>query len=169
MSALANLETGLKVPGGLIMSFRYAMELGRSQDISQDFDDPCLRSISGHTTPIAGILRDVLFRLKGTSVTFRRDFLVCDVIDNIADVMFGASFIQEQFKLLLERVTSLRNTFTSWSSTKREDRVEKLERERRECEEQIKENERKLAQLKKEQARLQALRDQGEKAAVQRQ
>lgn len=57
--AMANLDTGLKVTGGLIMSCQYAKELGRYQDISQDFVDPCLRSISGHLTPVAGILRDV--------------------------------------------------------------------------------------------------------------
>ncbi|MCJ1270266.1 hypothetical protein MMC22_010162 [Lobaria immixta] len=111
--AMANLDTGLKVTGGLIMSSQYAKELGRYQDISQDFVDPCLRSISGHLTPVAGILRDVSFRLKGTSVTFMRDFFICDAIDGLVDIMFGASFIRNQFKLFFERVKECFSTFAT--------------------------------------------------------
>ncbi|MCJ1465957.1 hypothetical protein MMC07_004576 [Pseudocyphellaria aurata] len=74
MPALANLDTGLKVPGGLIMSSRYAKEIGMFFNISTDFVDPHMQSISGHHTSVTGVLRNVRFRLKGTSITFARDF-----------------------------------------------------------------------------------------------
>lgn len=160
--AVANIDTGLKVPGGLIMSSRYTTEIGRLHEISSDYDDPCLRSISGHLTPVSGVLRDVVFRSKGTSVTFKRDFYICDAIDNMVDVMFGASFIKDQFKLLFERVQSLCGTFAGWFSTKKETAEERLERERRECEQKMKANERELVRLEKERARLEALRQQSQ-------
>lgn len=151
MPALANLDTGLKVPGGLIMSTRYVKELGRYQDISKDFVDPYMRSISGHHTTVTGILRNVTFRLKGTSATFIRDFYVCDAIDGLVDVMMGASFIKDHFKLLFEKVKECFSTFATWFSTKKEDPVEKEERERREREQRIEANNREIARLRKEQ------------------
>lgn len=166
---MANLDTGLKVTGGLMMSSQYAKELGRYQDISQDFVDPCLRSISGHLTPVAGILRDVLFRLKGTSVTFKRDFFICDAIDGLVDIMFGASFIKNQFKLLFERAKECFSTFATWFSTKKESTEEKAERERRERDQRIKANQREIERLRKEQQILQAAQRQSQEGAGSRQ
>lgn len=156
MPALANLDTGLKVPGGLIMSSHYAKEIGRYQDISKDFVDPCMRSISGHHTTVTGVLRNVVFRLKGTSATFIRDFYVCDAIDGLVDIMIGASFIRDQFKLLFEKVKECFSTFATWFSTKKEDAEEKEERERREREQRIKANHREIARLQREQELLEA-------------
>lgn len=153
MPALANLDTGLKVPGGLIMSSQYAEEIGMDHDISRDFVDPCMRSISGHHTPITGILRNVRFRLKGTSVTFIREFYICDAIDGLVDIVIGASFIKDQFKLLFETVFY---TFATWFSTKKEDAREKEERERREREQRFKANKREIARLQREQKLLEA-------------
>lgn len=172
---MANLDTGLKVPGGLIMSSQYAKELERYQDISRDFVDPCLQSISGHLTPVTGILRDVVFRLKGTSVTFKRDFYVCDAIDGLVDIMLGASFITNQFKLLFDRVKALGsgakaalNTFATWFSTRKESKGEKLERERREHDQRIKANEREIERLQKEQQMLEAAHRQSQQAVSSR-
>jgi hypothetical protein len=156
--ALANLDTGLKVPGGLIMSSRYARELGRYQDISHEFADPCLRSISGHLTPVTGVLRDVVFRLKGTSVTFRRDFFICDALDDLVDIMLGASFIRDHFKLFFERVRECFSTFATWFSTRKETKEEKVEREWRERDQQIKAHEREILRLQKEQQKVEDAR-----------
>lgn len=156
MPALADLDTGLKVTGGLIMASQYAKEIGMYQNISKKFVDPCMRSISGHHTPVTGILRNVRFRLKGTSVTFIRDFYVCDAIDGLVDIMIGASFIKEQFKLLFEKVKGFCSTFATWFSTKKEDAKEKAERERREREQRIKANQREITRLQSEQELLQA-------------
>ncbi len=152
--ALANLDTGLKVPGGLVMSERYARELGRYNDISQDFTDPGMRSVSGHDVCVTGILRDVTFRLKGTSVTFLKDFYVCNIIDDMVDIMAGAQFIRDQFNLLFGKVKEFFSTFATWFSTKKEGKEEKEERERREREQRIKANQREIARSQREQEAL---------------
>lgn len=141
------------------MSARYAKELGRQHDIDQDFADPCLRSISGHLTPITGILRDVVFRLKGTSVTFRRDFYICDAIDDMVDIMFGASFITENFKLLFEKVKDFCSTFSIWRPWKKVSPQEEMERERLKKEQDMEANklESKRQQNEKEQLEVRQL------------
>lgn len=156
MPGLANLDTQLKVANGLVMSARYAREIGRHGDISYDFVDPCLRSISDHITPVVGILRNMPFRLKGTSVTFHRDFWICDAIDSIVDIMVGASFIAENFKLLFEKVKSLCSTFAGWFSTQKETTREKKEREQRERQQKLDAIKRERARLEREQALLEA-------------
>jgi hypothetical protein len=150
------------------MSSQYAKELGRHGDISQDFIDPCLRSISGHLTPVTGILRDVVFRLKGTSVTFKRDFFVCDAIDGMVDLMFGAHFIKNQFKLLFERVKECFSTFATWFSTRKETEEEREERERRERDQRIKANQREISRLQKEQQILEAANRQSQEGGAGR-
>jgi len=138
-----------------MMSAQYAKEIGRYEDISRNFVDPCMKSISGHDTAITGVIRNVAFRLKGTSITFRRDFFVCDAIDGFVDIMMGASFIKDQFKLLFGRVKEFFSTFATWFSTKKEDGGgEKEERERREREQRIKANQREITRLRKEQQEL---------------
>lgn len=144
------------------MSSQYAKDISRYQDISQDFDDPCLRSISGHPTPVKGILRDVTFRLKGASVTFKKDFFICDAIDGLADIMFGANFITNHFRVLFERVKEC--MFASWFSTKKESKEEKAERERLERDQKIKAYQREIARLQKEQLMLEAAQRQGQAA-----
>ena len=153
---LASLDTQLKVTNGLVMSSRYAKEIGLDQNISTEFIDPCLRSISGHITPVVGILRNVNFRLKGTSVTFSRDFWVCDAIDSLVDIMVGASFIAENFKLLFDRFKSLCSTFAGWFSTKKETPEEKAQREEQERRQKLEAIKRERARLEREQALLEA-------------
>ena len=154
MPALANLDTGLKVQGGLVMSARYAKDIGKFSSISSDFSDPCLQSVSGHSTPVIGILRDLRFRLKGSSVTFIRDFYVCDAIDGLVDIMAGAEFIKEQFKLLFGRVRQFCSAFSTWFCRKKESPEEKEERERQQRQQKIKANELEIARLQKEQESL---------------
>ena len=154
MPALANLDTGMKIPGGLVMSSHYAKETGLYQNISKDFTDPCMRAISGHDVAVRGIIRNVRFRLKGTSFTFMRDFFICDAID--VDVMVGASFVQEQFHLFFEKVKKCFSRFGAWFATKKESVKEREERQRRELEQTIKANEMEIKRLKKEQEKLRA-------------
>lgn len=64
VSGLANIDTQLKIKRGaggddLVMSSHFARELGVLKEMSTDFADPCLRSISGHLTPVMGVVRDV--------------------------------------------------------------------------------------------------------------
>ncbi|KAI1456511.1 hypothetical protein F4805DRAFT_458717 [Annulohypoxylon moriforme] len=151
---LANLDTQLKIcqgnTGDLIMSSHCARELGILNNMSTDFDDPCLRSISGHSTAVKGILRNVQFRLKGSSVTFRRNFWVCDAIDGIVDVMIGANFIKDNFKLLFEKAKECVSSFATWFSKKKETPEQKREREERERQQKIKVNELEIKRLQRE-------------------
>ena len=155
-TALANIDTGLKVPGGLIMSAHYAHTIGRCQEISKAFVDPKMRSVSGHRVPVVGILRDVAFRFKGTSITFSRDFYVCDAIDNMVDVMIGAKFVKDHVKLLFEKVKECASMFAAWWPTNKESKKARAERERREREQQNKAHVQEIARLQLEQRRLAA-------------
>ncbi|KAK5674418.1 metalloprotease [Elasticomyces elasticus] len=156
LPAAANLDTGLKVSNGMIMSARYARQLGREDQISSDFEDPCLSSISGHSTPVIGILRDVSFRLKRTSVTFKRDFFVCDAIDQLADIMFGAHFLKDHLHLLFEKMKNIGSLFAPWFSAKKESPDEKLEREKLQLQAKIEAARQELARLENERRKSEA-------------
>jgi hypothetical protein len=139
------------------MSARYAEQVHGGRGISTDFQDPYMRSVSGHVTPMRGIIRDVVFRLKGTSVTLTRDVWVCDALDNIVDVMFGAQFIKEQFTLLFSRVKGFAtNLFAGWFASRKESKEEKEERKRRERRQRLEANAREIARLTNERKQLEA-------------
>lgn len=133
------------------MSARYARHVLQRTDMSTEYVDPFLHSVSGHKTPISGVLRDVVFRLKGASVTFKRDIWVCDAIDGIVDVMLGAQFVAEHFNLLFARVKSL---FAGWFATARESEAEKEEREARERRQRREANQQEIARLVNENRQL---------------
>ncbi|KAI0188381.1 hypothetical protein EV127DRAFT_133169 [Xylaria flabelliformis] len=153
-SRLANLDTQLKIQkhagDDLVMSAHCARDLGLFDRLSTDFDDPCLQSISGHSTAVLGVLRNVQFRLKGSSVTFRRDFWVCESLNNIVDVMIGANFIKDNFKMLFEKVKDCVSSFATWFSKKKETPEQKKEREERERQQQIAIKELEIKRLQKE-------------------
>ncbi|KAI0863821.1 hypothetical protein F4860DRAFT_511711 [Xylaria cubensis] len=153
-SRLANLDTQLKIQkhagDDLVMSAHCARDLGLFDRLSTDFDDPCLQSISGHSTAVLGVLRNVQFRLKGSSVTFRRDFWVCESLNNIVDVMIGANFIKDNFKMLFEKVKDCVSSFATWFSKKKETPEQKREREERERQQQIAIKELEIKRLQKE-------------------
>ena len=73
----------------------------------------------------------------------------------MVDIIAGAHFIKDQFKLLFGKVKGLVSTFATWFSTNKEDEQEKEERERREREQRLKANEREIARLQREQRVLQ--------------
>ncbi|KAI0556221.1 hypothetical protein F4679DRAFT_578341 [Xylaria curta] len=153
-SRLANLDTQLKIQkhagDDLVMSAHCAKDLGLFDRLSTDFDDPCLQSISGHSTAILGVLRNVQFRLKSSSVTFCRDFWVCESLNNIVDVMIGANFIKDNFKMLFEKVKDCVSSFATWFSKKKETPQQKKEREERERQQQIAIKELEIKRLQKE-------------------
>ncbi|KAK5713361.1 metalloprotease [Elasticomyces elasticus] len=160
--ARANLDTGLKVSTGMIMSSFYAKTIGRYEEIASDFVEPNLTSITGHHTPVESILRDVYFRAKGSSVTLRGDFFVCDAIDGLVDIMFGASFLKDHlclfFKKAKETVVSM---FAPWFPARKPSSKERSEQEKREVQAQIEAIKPETARVEKEIARLRAARRPG--------
>lgn len=107
--ALADLDSGLRTSGPTdcsIISPEYAKHIGRFKDMSTDFEDPRLRDVSGNPTPMKGIMKDVAFRLKGCSETFRHDFYVSDLLGNeglvSVIIMFGTKFMQDHFASLFQ-------------------------------------------------------------------
>ncbi|KAI0901161.1 hypothetical protein F4806DRAFT_492050 [Annulohypoxylon nitens] len=161
---LANLDTQLKINNGsqddLVMSSHCARELGIMDKMSTNFEDPCLQSISGHSTTVKGILRNVQFRLKGSSVTFSRSFWVCDAINGIVDVMIGANFIKDNFKMLFEKVKEFASSFATWFTKKKKETPEqKREREEQEREQKIKISQLEIQRLQREIAMHQRARE----------
>lgn len=139
------------------MSSRCAQSLGLLPNISVDFEDPNLISISGHSTPVQGILRDVFFRMKGTSVTLKLDFFVSDAINDFVDIFFSADFVKDNFRLLFERIKRWgKSKFAPWYATKKETPEAKAERKRREEEPRIKANELEIKRLKAENEKMRA-------------
>lgn len=132
------------------MSRRYAKDLGKEGEISQDYKDPGLRDVSGNITPTNGILRNQSFRISGTSVTFIRDVYICETIDDIVDVMAGVDFICAQFNLLFGKVKNLAGTFATWFSTTKESKKEKEKREWNEREQDIKAIRREIARFQRQ-------------------
>ncbi|KAK7985128.1 hypothetical protein PG988_002750 [Apiospora saccharicola] len=109
--ALADLDSGLRMSGPedfLIMSPAYAKQIGRFDDMSTEFEYPGLYDVSGQPTPMRGIIKDVAFRLRGCSETFRNDFFVSDLLGNEGlagvDIMFGAKFMQDHFASLFRHI-----------------------------------------------------------------
>lgn len=152
------MDTQLKfdptLGGDLIMSKHCMKELGLQHQMSTNFVDPCLQSISGHSTAVVGILRNVSFRLKGSSVTFTRDFWVCDAIDKIVDIMISASFLKSHLQDFFGRCKqACRSLIAPWFSKKKESESEKLEREKKQLEQRIKANELKMRRLQREKDR----------------
>lgn len=134
----------------LIMSSHCARELGILEQISTDFEDPRLQSISGHATAVRGVLHNVQFRIKGSSVTFRRNFWVSDAINTVIDVMIGAKFITENFKILFEKFEVCVSTFASWFPKKKETPEQKGECEELERQQKIRVNELEIKRLQRE-------------------
>jgi len=71
--------------------------------MSCDFKDPDLHSISGHKTRMNGIVRNMSFRIKGSSITLHKDFYVSDMLDDFVDVIFGWEFMCNEAKHILNK------------------------------------------------------------------
>jgi hypothetical protein len=89
------------------MSEHWANENGKLSQISKDFKDPGMQSVSGHKMLIDGILRNVVFNLRGSTVTYRRDVYVCKQLNGWADMVIGAKFMAGQFAVLFSKVKKM--------------------------------------------------------------
>jgi hypothetical protein len=82
---------------------RYLKTLGKEHEMSTRFKDPSIDDRSGRMMGFQGIVRNMPFRIRGTSITFRKDFYVSDTLDDLVDVVFGWRFMASEFKLLFEK------------------------------------------------------------------
>ncbi|KAF7524529.1 hypothetical protein G7054_g11407 [Neopestalotiopsis clavispora] len=153
ISRVANLDTQLKFPEhsghDLVISTHCARDLGL---------------LDRHSTAMRGIVRNVQFRLRGTSVTIHRDFWVCDALNDVVPIMIGASFIAEHFDLLFEKamecickakecICKAKErfcTFAAWFSKKKETPEQKAEREERQRQKDIEAKEMEIRRLRAE-------------------
>lgn len=74
--------------------------------------DPGMMSVSGHEIQVDGILRNMVFNLKGSTVTYRRDVFVCSQLDGWPDMVAGAKFIAEQFAVLFSKAKKMFAAFS---------------------------------------------------------
>lgn len=72
--------------------------------MSKEFDDPGPISIDGHQAKMSGIVRDVSFRMKGSSITFRGDFYISEMLDGLQDILFGWRFMCDEATEILDKV-----------------------------------------------------------------
>lgn len=78
------------------ISMKYLKSLGKDHEISKDFGDSDTEGID--EASIIGVVRNMPFRIRGSSVTFRQDFWV--TLDDVADIVFGWRFMKNNFNLL---------------------------------------------------------------------
>jgi hypothetical protein len=151
-----------------LMSTRCAKNLGLFSEVSTDFTDPDMQDLTGNITRFIGILRDVPFRLKGTSVTIRRDFLVTDAIDDLADIFLGNQFIEQYLGLVigpnvlmthLDRFWSgvKKSTIAVWHPKKKESPDEVRRREQEEEQREAKAQEQEIKRQQREREKLRQL------------
>jgi hypothetical protein len=50
---------------------------------------------------------DVVFNLRGSTVTYRRDVYVCKQLNWWIDMVIGAKFMAEQFAVLFSKATKM--------------------------------------------------------------
>lgn len=79
------------------ISMRYLRALGKVHEMSTNFEHP-----NGNDASIVGVVKNMPFRVKGTSVTLRQDFWV--TLDDVADVLFGWRFMKNHFDLLFGKI-----------------------------------------------------------------
>jgi hypothetical protein len=101
------------------VSRRWAIEAGREAEISADFKAPPSMSISGHAMKFTGIIRNMVFNPKGSTVTYRRDFLVYDQLDAFTDFLIGAKFMLEQWSILFS-FGKIKRMIARWFTHKKE-------------------------------------------------
>jgi hypothetical protein len=78
-------------------------ENDRFSEISRDFKDPGMMSVSSHDIQVDGIFRNMVFNLRGSTATYRRDVFVCSQLDGWADMVAGAKFIAKEFAILFSK------------------------------------------------------------------
>jgi hypothetical protein len=124
MPGMVRLDSQCHIP--LIVSRRWVIEAGREAEISTDFKAPPSWSISGHAMTFTGIIRNMVFNPKGSTVTYRRDFLVCDQLDAFTDFLIGAKFMLEQWSVLFN-FGKMKRMIAGWFTHKKETLEEKAQ------------------------------------------
>jgi hypothetical protein len=101
--AISYMDSTSSIP--CCMSMKYLRELGLEAHLSTDFDDPRLIStgLGGEKAKLTGIVRDIAFRLKGASATFRGDFYVSTALDWMYDILFGWQFMCSEAAGVIEK------------------------------------------------------------------
>ncbi|KAF4541532.1 uncharacterized protein LTHEOB_8527 [Lasiodiplodia theobromae] len=143
----------------LICSFRWIREMNQESAVTRDVKCPGTTSITGHEVSFQGVVRNMVFTLKG--LTFRRDVWVCDQLDSLYDFVFGASFIKQNFRLLFQKMfRGAKNIFAGWFTKRKETPEEKREAEalraKQESEADILEKARQARQAEEREKRKQA-------------
>jgi hypothetical protein len=87
------------------ISLRYLKKIGKEREMSTDLTDSNLFDTCGGK--VQGIVRNMAFRVKGTSITFRKDFFMTDMLDDLVNVVFGWSFMASEFNLLFEKASDI--------------------------------------------------------------
>ena len=115
MPGVCLLDSQSQIP--LAVSRRWVIEAGREAEISTDFKAPLTQSLSGHPIAFNGIIRNMVFSPTGSNVTYRRDFLVSEQLDSVADFIIGAKFMLEQWSVLFGK---MRKMIAGWFKHKKE-------------------------------------------------
>jgi hypothetical protein len=115
--ARCRLDSQCEVP--LLVSTHWARENNKLSQVSRDFKDPGMMSVSGHEIKVDGVLRNMVFNLRGSTVTYRRDVFVCGDLDGWADMVAGAKFIAEQFAVLFSKAKKMFAGIFSWKKEKK--------------------------------------------------
>lgn len=90
-----------------MVSEKWVRENDKESEMSFDFRDPNVQSVSGHKLDFRGILRNNVFNLTGSTVTYRRDIYVCRQLDNWTDMVIGAKFMADQFAVLFSKARKM--------------------------------------------------------------
>jgi hypothetical protein len=124
MPGMVRLDSQCHIP--LVVSRRWVIEAGRESEISTEFKAPSSVSLSGHAMNFTGIIRNMVFNSKGSTVTYRRDFLVCDQLDTFTDFLIGAKFMIEQWFVLFA-FGKMKRMIAGWFTHKKETPEEKAQ------------------------------------------
>jgi hypothetical protein len=93
------------------------MEAGREAEISTDFKAPSTQSLSGHPITFIEIIRNMVLSPTGSSITYRRDFLVSETLDTVSDFMIRTKFMLEQWSVLFGKMKMM---IAGWFKHKKE-------------------------------------------------
>jgi hypothetical protein len=97
------------------MSPRALQGMGRESEMSKDFRRPsCFAVAGGQQMEFTGIVRNMRLRLKGTTKSVLSHVLIVEALDDVADFIFNANFVQKYFRLLFEKVKSFFGGIFSW-------------------------------------------------------
>lgn len=100
--AISYMESECTVP--CCMSMTYLRELGLPSQMSIEFEDPGQVDIGAgrQKVKMTGIVRNVSFRIRGSSMILRGDFPVSELLDSIYDVLFGWQFMCNEAAKIVE-------------------------------------------------------------------